>query len=167
MGSSRNRSEGHRWERTIVTALRSMGIYPHAVTTRSENRSRDASGVDVCNRNEAEHGRMIDDFQAKTSASPVKFEQLLMGLREQDHNMERIPAVLWRKTGKSKEGKFMERGRFAIVFMDDYFQLLKFRQAAHLLLNSKDEMLNGLRASGLSEEADRLEKRLAELSLHP
>lgn len=126
--SSRNRTEGHRWERLIVQMLCNSGLYPHAVTCRSANRARDAQGIDICNKDEAIHGRMQDDIQAKTTVDTPSFAELLANIRENDPSGERTPVVFWRKTGKSAQGKFMVKGNFAITYIEDYLKLMKARQ---------------------------------------
>lgn len=125
--SSRNRTEGHRWERLIVQMLCNSGVYPHAVTCRSTNRRRDAQGIDVCNKDEDVHGRMQDDIQAKTTVDTPAFAELLATMRETDPMGSRTPVVFWRKTGKSSQGKFMVKGQFAITYIEDYIKLIKAR----------------------------------------
>lgn len=125
--SSRNRSEGHRWERLIVQMLCNSGVYPHAVTCRSTNRARDAQGIDICNKDESIHGRMQDDIQVKTTVDTPAFAELLATIRESDPMGSRTPVVFWRKTGKSAQGKFMVKGHFAITYIEDYLKLLKSR----------------------------------------
>jgi hypothetical protein len=70
---------------------------------------------------------MIDDIQAKTTVDTPAFAELLATIRETDPLGERTPAILWRKTGKSAQGKFMVKGQFAIIYIEDYIKLIKAR----------------------------------------
>jgi hypothetical protein len=161
---TRNKTEGNRWERLIAQVLRNCGIYPHVSTTRSCNRSRDDQGIDLCNRDESVHGRMQDDIQAKTTTTTPNIELLLQSMKSLDTMDERTPVVLWRKTGKSAGGKFMEKGQYAACFMEDYIRLLKTREASKVLLPHKHTLIAAVRKDnpGLAVE---LETKLKILDL--
>jgi hypothetical protein len=162
--ASRNRTEGHRWERIIAQMLRNIGVYPNAVTCRSTNRSRDGQGIDFCNEDEARQGRMQDDIQAKTTVDTPNVEMLLRTMKDHDPLDERSVVIFWRKTGKSSGGKFMEKGRYAITYMDEYLNLLKKRELADLLQPFLNELLTTLESASPSEHAQ-LVKRLQELDI--
>lgn len=163
--ASRNRTEGHRWERLIAQILRNCGIYPHISTTRSCNLSRDGQGIDFCNKDESVHGRMRDDIQAKTTVATPNIEVLLAGMKDHDIMDERIPVVFWRKTGKSEGGKFMVKGKFAACFMEDYINLLKSREAAEVLLPHRMLLIDAVRKTNPGLAVD-LETRLRILDLY-
>lgn len=158
--ATRNQSEGHRWERLVAQILRNSGVHPHTVTCRSTNRTRDNQGIDFCNKDEYLHGRMQDDIQAKTTTDTPNIEDLLRSMKEHDIMDERMPVIFWRKTGKSSNGKFMEKGKFAMCYMEDYLQLLKYRELANLLIPYA-----GQAVAGAGAEADHIRKRLAELGI--
>jgi hypothetical protein len=162
--ATRNQTEGHRWERIIAQVLRNCGVYPHVVTCRSTNLTRDGQGIDFCNKDEAIHGRMQDDIQAKTTVATPNIEELLQVIKSSDILDERTPVVFWRKTGKSSGGKFMEKGKYAACYMEDYVKLMKMRQAAQLLLPYKDTLLKALKAVNQGAAVD-LEVKLKILDL--
>jgi hypothetical protein len=161
--ATRNQSEGHRWERLIAQVLRNCGVHPHVVTCRSTNRTRDGQGIDFCNKDEHLHGRMQDDIQAKTTVDTPNIEVLLQTMKGYDVLDERTPVVFWRKTGKNKGGKFMERGRFAACFLEDYLKLMKYREVAELLLPYKDLILTGAMSPVEAGKAKKIRERLKEL----
>lgn len=166
--ATRNQVAGSKWERLIAQLLRNTGLYPHASTTRSCNRARDGQGIDLCNRDEASHGRMKDDIQAKTTSATPNIESILLGIKEHDTMDERMPVIFWRKTGKESagwnKGKFMEKGQFAACFLEDYINLLKCRAAAEILLPHKQELIDAVRKTNPGAAVD-IETKLKILDL--
>lgn len=70
------------------------------------------------NQNETENGSLPINFQCKTTSRAVNYGQLL----------SEIPfpgCVLHKLTSKSKEGKFMPRGEYAILPMELFLKLLE------------------------------------------
>jgi hypothetical protein len=101
---------------------------------------------------------MQDDIQAKTTVDTPNLAMLLHTMKEHDLLDERIPVVFWRKTGKSKEGRFMEKGKFAVCFLEDYIKLLRFREAAELLL----PYVNAIKTSPANPTEEARVKRVME-----
>lgn len=66
MNAKRNRTAGHVWERECAKNLRIIG-YEHVVTSRSESKRRDDSGVDLMNKDEFINGRLPWNFQCKST----------------------------------------------------------------------------------------------------
>lgn len=122
MGSSRNREAGHKYERDIVSALKAVG-FEHVATTRSCNRARDAQKIDVANSDEATHGRLPYNIQAKNKAQGSSFNYV--------RTIEELPSlpgiinVIFRKlTAKSTTGKFITKGTFAFLKQDDFITMM-------------------------------------------
>jgi hypothetical protein len=106
---------------------------------------------------------MADDIQAKTTVATPDIEGLLQTMKEHDVLDERTPVVFWRKTGKNKGGKFMEKGRFAACFLEDYLKLMKYREVAELLLPYKNVVLSDSPVKIHEVERMKLKARLREL----
>jgi hypothetical protein len=130
-----NRSAGHGWEREVAKELRNAG-YPFAATTRSCNRRRDGEGIDFCNTDEAENGRMEDDIQAKDT---TKIDwTLLTALERADKSKKPRRKVLIVKLGATKGLPARSfKGKFALMFMRDYLQLLKVYNIAKRVAKSE------------------------------
>jgi hypothetical protein len=160
---TRNRKAGHDWERELVKMLRNTGVHPYVVTCRSTNRMRDGQGIDLCNAEESVQGRMLDDLQAKTTTKVPDFVKLLEGIKQHDTLDQRMPAVLWRRTGKSSSGKlFRTQGFYAMCYLEDYLKLLQAREA----LKALEPLLPALGdLLGHDDEFTTIKSRLKELQL--
>ena len=119
-GSSRNRTAGHKWERDCAKILRDKG-FPFVVTSRSENRKRDADKIDLMNTDEYENGLLPYSVQCKTLNTTAPYPKLLSEIKDMDGA---IKVVLHRQTKKSEGGKFIESGRYACLHMDDFIDLI-------------------------------------------
>lgn len=116
----RNRSVGHQTERLLATKFREIG-FPHVVTSRSESRSRDNDKVDLINKNEAVVGRLPYNVQSKNSVKPVKYALLLDELPK----IEGITNVVVHRQTVKTGNRFMTKDDFAILYLDDFFKLIK------------------------------------------
>lgn len=117
----RNRTAGHSWERDVANTLRKIG-FTHAVTSRSESRSRDDQKVDIINKDEATNGRLPYNIQAKCVKGHLKYAALLSELPKTP-NVTNV--VFHKQTTKSENGRFMETGKFVILNMDDFLEMMK------------------------------------------
>lgn len=117
----RNRAAGHKWERMCANILREIG-YKHVVTSRSENRKRDADKIDLMNTDEFENGLLPYSVQCKTLSTTATYPKLLSEMKDLPGT---IKLVLHQQTKKSKEGKFMETGRYACLHMGDFINIIK------------------------------------------
>jgi hypothetical protein len=118
MGGKRNRSVGHRWERDCARAYRECG-HPHVVTTRSESKARDDTGIDLMNKDEFKNGLLRDAPQCKCTLKNPDYHKLITELPEELG----MPVVLHRKT--EKQGKiFRVVGEYAIIRVEDFFKLI-------------------------------------------
>jgi len=134
--ANRNRDAGHNFERDMVLRLKESGIFPHAVTARAESRNRDNQKVDLMNQDEGIHGRMPYDFQCKTLSTSINYPKLISELPSISGIM---PVILHKQTQKSAGGKFMTKGTFAAMKLDDWFQMMKYRKGFELLYKHATE----------------------------
>jgi hypothetical protein len=125
MSGSRNRRAGHGFELTIKNIFISLG-FPHVVTCRSESRSRDGEGIDLINKDEATNGRLPFNVQCKNSNRIPKYDELL-------NRIPKTPGVInvilhkftCNKGNKNSTGKFVTKGHYAILEMDDFLKLVE------------------------------------------
>ena len=114
MGSKRNRNAGHIFERTLINRLKQK-IYPKAVSSRQESRSADNDGVDLCNTPGIA-------WQCKSLVNSANYHQLILDLKNKGYP---IPVVAHQRTEKSKKGKFMVKGEYAILELETFIRLLE------------------------------------------
>lgn len=118
----RNRAAGHGWERQIVRVLREIG-FPHVVTSRSESRSRDNQKIDIVNKDELKNGRLPYNIQAKNTVGTVKYPVTLAALpKDKD-----IINVIFHKQTRKSGNKFIPTQNFAILYLEDFIELMKER----------------------------------------
>ena len=97
-----------------------MKLFPNIVTSRSESRSRDNIKVDLINFDEYKNGKLPFNFQCKNSCRGVNYYNLFKSMPDD----EAINCILHRYTEKSKTGKFITKGEYAILNMSDFINLL-------------------------------------------
>jgi hypothetical protein len=119
-GSSRNRTAGHKWERDCAKILRDNG-FPFVVTSRSENRKRDADKIDLMNTDEFENGLLSYSIQCKTLNTTAPYPKLLSEIKPLKGA---VNVVFHRQTKRSDGGKFIESGRYACLHMNDFIDLI-------------------------------------------
>ena len=90
------------------------------MTSRSESRSRDNDKVDLINQDEHKNGRLPVNFQCKTTSKGVNYVSLLNQMP-----MEMFNCILHRYTEKSEKGRFISKGDYAIMKMDDFINLIE------------------------------------------
>lgn len=117
---SRNRNVGNNLERELVNTLKV--IFPDITTSRNNSRVRDASGVDLMNKDEHIVGRLPYNIQAKCLAKHVDYTKVLS---EMPKGAE-TNVIIHRKTKKSeKSGRFMTQGTYAIMEATDFYKLIE------------------------------------------
>ena len=122
-GNSRNRDAGNSWERLIAKKLRELGFHD-IKCSRECSRLRDSKKVDLCNADEDKNGRFPFNIQAKSYNTHVKYAKLLKEL--EDHNgRNQVNVVFHKLTEKSIGGKFMPKGEFAILNLDDLYKMIE------------------------------------------
>lgn len=156
----RNKNAGHGWEREIVNDLKEMG-YPHVVTTRSESRGRDAQKIDVMNKDEGENGRLPYNIQAKSLSKAAQYPKLLSELPI----VKGVMNVVFHKQTKANEsGRFMTQGKFAILGLSDFYEMMKDKLRLNRLEQGFKEVMKYIDFVP-DKERDELEKSLAGLGL--
>lgn len=113
MGSKRNRSAGHGFERLIVNELKLLG-FPEAVSARSESRNTDDLGVDVCNTPGY-------NFQCKNTVITPNYHELITTM-PQDPEVSNI--IIHRKTKKANT-KFITQDDYVLMRKSDFYKILK------------------------------------------
>lgn len=116
--SNRNRIAGHNWERECKNLLKKF--FPDIVTTRSESRNRDNEKIDLMNKNESVSGVLPFEFQCKNTCTKLDYNSLISEMPGRN-----TPCIFHKYTEKSKSGKFIEKGRFAILPMDEFIKILE------------------------------------------
>lgn len=133
----RNRNAGHSFELEMADALRKAG-FPNVVTSRSENRSRDAQKIDLVNKDEAKNGRLPYNVQCKNSVGKLSYQKLLSELPKN----EGIINVLLHKQTEKATTRFITRDKFAILYLNDFFKMVelldKYKKGFTLLQNHFD-----------------------------
>jgi hypothetical protein len=115
----RNRNAGHAWERECVDILTEVG-FEGLCTSRAENRNRDNEKVDVVRKNEIVNGRFEFNVQAKTSTKAIAYPKLLAEMPVG----EETNVILHKQTEKSEKGRFIARGRYAILELNDFIKIV-------------------------------------------
>ena len=118
----RNRRAGHNWELKLADIFRKLG-FPYVVTTRSESRSRDNQKIDLINKDEFENGRLPYNVQAKCTVTHLPYGALLSELPKTN---KVINVILHKQVEKIKD-RFVPRGHYAILHMEDFLTLIKER----------------------------------------
>lgn len=165
MGSSRNRNAGNGWERETARILngKSLGdkiipkdgvgksiplsklpeeyfdLFPKVGTTRELSRSLDSKKIDITTTNP----NSIKDFpyliQNKSIAGSVSYPKLLRLMKEKTIDYEGILVVFHEETEKkiqkNKTAKFFKRDNFAILFLDDFLDMMFELQTLKQTLN--------------------------------
>jgi hypothetical protein len=122
--ASRNRSAGNGWERELAELFREVG-FSDVITTRLGSRELDGKKIDLMNSNSSKEGRLPYNVQAKNYAKSLQYGALLDELPKEEGIMN---VVLHKQTVK-KNGRFMPRGKYAIMNLEDWFAMVaKLRQ---------------------------------------
>ena len=116
----RNRAAGHSFELEITAAFKQAG-YLHVITSRSESRSRDNMKIDLINKDERVTGRLPYNVQCKNVVGKIDYHKILSELpKEAD-----IVNVVLHKQTQRVGTRFIVRDKFAIMYQEDFFKLVK------------------------------------------
>lgn len=113
----RNSSEGKRWERECINKLKPF--FPHVVSSRSESRSTDSKKVDLMNKDEYKYGKLPYEIQCKSYVKRIEYDLLLSLMPNKN------PPIILHKQTERRGSRFYETGRYAIMHMDTFLELLK------------------------------------------
>lgn len=107
-----NRVKGNNWERILVNRFKEIG-YIDACTSRAESRNMDAKKVDLCN---TEPWRV----QAKNLSKLVDYVKVLNSMPQDKDGVN----VICHKKTRKRDKNFVVEGEYAILKLDDFFDLL-------------------------------------------
>lgn len=117
----RNKTAGSNYERETVKRLKEIGF--HGVgTSRNNSRTRDAAKIDIVNCDEDKDGRLPYNIQNKTLAKPAPYGKLL---DEMPQDGRAINVIFHKQTKKNNAGRFMKVGEYAIMKLDDFYDIMK------------------------------------------
>ena len=89
------------------------------MTSRSESRSRDAQKIDLINKDELKNGSLPIQIQCKSLSKGANYTRLMSEMPEGQN------IVMHQYTEKSKMGRFITKGEYAIIDLDFFMELLK------------------------------------------
>lgn len=115
----RNRTAGHAWERASVTKLKDTKAFPHVVTSRSESKARDDAKVDLMNKDELINGRLSYNIQCKNTTTSLPYPKLLAEMPNDGYIN-----VLFHNQTKKVGGRFMSKGQYAMLSLEDFIRLI-------------------------------------------
>jgi hypothetical protein len=152
--SNRNRDAGLNYERSICQKLNriTLGregekltgeelrkvlvdkftVFPKLACTREVNRAADARKLDITTTVKEDEGRFPYNIQAKSYSTKVDYPTLLEEVKT--NNKKGIP-VVFHKFTKKAEKKFINKGEFAILYLDDFIDMMFQIQELKLKLN--------------------------------
>lgn len=107
-----NRRRGHTWELETIHHLKE--IFPRAVSSRQESRSRDAEKVDICYTEPF-------NFQCKLHTQRLDYPEILRSMPNDGIN------VILHKYATRAESNFTVKGKYVIMNYDDFLNLLHER----------------------------------------
>jgi hypothetical protein len=113
MGSLRSRQVGHSWERDSVKLLREF--FPDVCTSRAESRRRDDQKVDLCYTG-------FLNVQNKCYSKILNYPEVLDELPVEEGQMN---VIFDRQTRKADNGRFMKRGEYVHMHLEDFLTLLR------------------------------------------
>lgn len=126
----RNRTAGHNFERELAEFFRGLG-FSHVVTARSESKSRDDDKIDLMNTQEGKNGRFVFNVQAKNTTGHVKYAKLLAEMPNEDGV---INIVMHKQTEKNSSGRFIQKGKYVIMSVEDFEKMIKLYNAKGVTL---------------------------------
>jgi len=116
----RNKQAGSSWERELASIFRDIG-FTDVITTRQGSRELDALKIDLMNSNTSKEGRLSYNIQAKCVKGHLPYAKVIGELPKE----EGITNVVCHKMTVKKNNRFIEQDRFAILYLEDFFKLIK------------------------------------------
>lgn len=116
-----NRVAGHNFEREVVKKLKEVGI-ENIGTSRQHSRSRDNAKVDICRTDEIKYGRLPYNIQCKSISKHLDYAKIL---EEMPKNEPEINVIFHKQTKKTDNGRFMVKGQYAILKLEDFYEIIK------------------------------------------
>jgi hypothetical protein len=119
MNGSRNRTAGHSFERECVKLFKQLG-FTHVETSRLVSKMRDSQKIDLANPDELEHGRFPYNVQCKNTTT-LNYSKIL----QEVPITPGIKNVVLHKHTKKVGTKFISQGKFAYMYMENFFELVE------------------------------------------
>lgn len=114
--ANRNRTAGNDYERLVVRELKKLG-YDDVVTSRSESRNMDNSGVDIFDPT----GVFPFYIQNKVYKSYPKLHELIEG----ESVRKDLPLLVFHKKVIKKGERFYTEGEYVSMKKEEFYKLLK------------------------------------------
>lgn len=116
----RNLIAGHLFEHKIADALNEYQLFPPLGISSELRKDLDKRKIDICTIDKKDFFEY--NIQSKTSTRKLPYPKLLDDLKE--FSKGRVPVVLHNYTIRNEKGRFMPRQQYAILFMDDFFNII-------------------------------------------
>jgi hypothetical protein len=116
----RNKIAGSGWERTLAQMFRDIG-FTDVITTRQGSRELDALKIDLMNSNTSKEGRLAYNIQAKNIRGHIPYAKVIAELPIE----ENITNVICHKMTRKVGNRFVEQDQFAILYLDDFMNMVK------------------------------------------
>lgn len=120
MNGRRNKQCGSTWERTLAQKFRELG-FKDVITTRQGSRELDALKIDLMNSNTSAEGRLPYNVQAKNVKGHLPYAKVIGELPKENN----IINVVCHKMTEKKNNRFVEVDKFAILYLDDFLDMVK------------------------------------------
>jgi len=122
--ANRNRNAGHGWEREMSTLLNDQKVFPEVGTARELSRNYDANKIDIVTRVIEEMPDLGLAIQAKTTTVTSPYPKLLAELKSgmKVLGLNLLPVVFHKHTKRVGE-RFMPKGNYAIMYLEDFIPL--------------------------------------------
>jgi len=161
--TNRNRTAGHVWERTIVLVFKALdNIVPEVGTARLLSKYYDDRKIDIVTTvidKMQEFGLAI---QAKTTTIVAPYPKLLNELKVNLKKLKLVTIpVVFHKHTKRVGNRFMPKGNYAILDMEDFIKIfvkMSAYQKGYELLNTYFDCLP-------DEDKEEVNKKLEEWGL--
>jgi len=158
----RNRLAGKAYEEEIVKRLNSSNLFPLLGLSRDYDPAADKRKIDIVPVNAKD--TFSYDIQAKVSTNKLQYPKLLSQMNESrtmTEVVEKIPVIFHKYNTKSTTGKFLLRAKYAILYQDDFLEIIehleRYRQGYNELMCYWDSISD--------EEKPKLAERLDKIGL--
>ncbi len=160
--ANRNRNAGHNWEREIVNMFSPLSSYPTVGTAREYSVYYDSKKIDIVTKDISQMGDFNLAIQAKTTTTTASYPKLLKELNEgkKELKLDVIPVVFHKQT-KRVGSRFMPRGNFACLFLEDFLAMDRDRRR----YKEAFELLNEYFDSIDDKDKPEISQRLTKLGL--
>ncbi len=116
----RNKVAGSNFEREMAQKMREIG-FTDVITTRQGSRELDALKIDLMNGSISKEGRLPYSIQCKNVKGHLPYAKVISELPRE----EGYTNVIFHKMTVKKNNRFVEQDRFAILYLEDFFKLIK------------------------------------------